>query len=129
MGRILLDTHVLLWALLGPERLSDRVRDLVRDRRTTVLVSAASAWEIATKHRLGKLPDAGDVVGGYGDHLRRLGVDELPVTSAHALTAGSFAIAHRDPFDRVLAAQALHEGVSLATSDPAFAVFPCTVVW
>ena len=129
MGRVLLDTHVLLWALLAPERLSERVRDLVRDRRTTVLVSAASAWEIATKHRLGKLPDAGDVVGGYGDHLRRLGVDELPVTSAHALTAGSFAIAHRDPFDRVLAAQALHEGVSLATSDPAFAVFPCTVVW
>ena len=129
MGRVLLDTHVLLWTLLAPERLSDRVRVLVRDRRTTVLVSAVSAWEVATKHRLGQLPDASSVVSGYGDHLRRLGVEELPVTSPHALTAGSFEIEHRDPFDRVLAAQALHEGVQLATSDPAFAAFPCAVVW
>lgn len=129
MGRLLLDTHVVLWALLEPDRLSARVRDLVRDRRTTVFVSATSAWEIATKHRLGKLPDAGDVVSGYGDHLRRLGVDELPMTSVHALTAGSFAVDHRDPFDRMLAAQALHEGVPIATSDLAFDRFPCSTVW
>ena len=129
MPAVLLDTHVLLWALVAPDRLSKRVMRLVSDRDTTLLVSAVSAWEISTKYRLNKLSDAADVVVGYADHLRRLGADELPMTSVHALTAGAFEVDHRDPFDRMLAAQALHESVPLATTDPSFAGFPCRTIW
>lgn len=129
MSRALLDTHVLLWMLMTPERLSEQATRFVSDRSTTLFVSAASAWEISTKHRLGRLSGATGVVIGYADHLRRLGVDELPITSAHALTAGALESDHRDPFDRMLAAQALHEGVPLVTSDPAFGSFPCGTLW
>lgn len=129
MRRVLLDTHVLLWALMQPDRLSDPVRRWLLDPATNVLVSSASAWEIATKHRLGKLPDAGDVVIGYVDHLAQLGAEELPITASHALTAGALRVDHQDPFDRMLAAQALHEGVPIATSDLAFDRFPCSTVW
>jgi len=89
-----------------------------------VLVSAVSAWEIATKYRLGKLPGAEMIVTGYTAHLITLRARELPVVSTHALTAGLFAVEHRDPFDRMLAAQAIAEGVSLVTADPMMAVFP-----
>jgi PIN domain nuclease of toxin-antitoxin system len=126
---VLLDTHVVLWALMEPTRLSTPVRTVLSDRTTNVLVSAASAWEIATKHRLGKLPEASDVVGGFADHLRTFGADELAITSTHALAAGRFDIAHRDPFDRMLAAQSMITGVALVTSDPAFGQFPCGTFW
>lgn len=129
MQRLLLDTHVLLWALMQPDRLSDPVRRSLLDPTTNVLVSAVTAWEIATKHRLGKLPNARNVVTGYADHLERLGAEELAITSTHALTAGAFRVDHRDPFDRMLAAQALHEQLPLATSDPAFDALPCTTFW
>jgi len=121
---VLLDTHVLLWAFASPDRLSLPARALLEDPRTDVLVSAASAWEIATKYRLGKLPGAERIVTGYAAHLITLRARELPVVSAHALTAGLFAVEHRDPFDRILAAQAIVEGVSLVTADPLMAVFP-----
>jgi PIN domain nuclease of toxin-antitoxin system len=126
---VLLDTHVVLWALMEPARLSTPVRTVLSDRTTNVLVSAASAWEIATKHRLGKLPEADEVVGGFADHLRTFGADELAITSSHALAAGRFDIAHRDPFDRMLAAQSMITGVALVTSDPAFGQFPCGTFW
>jgi PIN domain nuclease of toxin-antitoxin system len=126
---VLLDTHVVLWALMEPARLSTPVRTVLSDRTTNVLVSAASAWEIATKHRLGKLPEADEVVGGFADHLRTFGADELAITSSHALAAERFDIAHRDPFDRMLAAQSMITGVALVTSDPAFGQFPCGTFW
>ena len=90
-----------------------------------MFVSAASAWEIATKHRLGDLPGAEPIVAGYAAHLTTLRAREMPVMSRHALAAGLFAIPHRDPFDRILAAQAIAEGVPLLTADPALALFPC----
>lgn len=93
-----------------------------------MFVSAASAWEIATKHRLGKLPGAEPIVTGYAAHLTTLRAHELPVTSRHALAAGLFAVAHRDPFDRMLAAQAIAESVPLLTADPALALFPGLVI-
>ncbi len=126
---LLLDTHTLLWALLTPELLSSRVRELVLDRSNMVLVSAGSAWEIGTKHRLGKLDEAGEVVDNYADHLARLEASEVPITSAHALTAGRFDVAHRDPFDRVIAAQSLLLGVPVASKDEALDLFPCRRVW
>ncbi len=121
---VLLDTHVILWAFASPDKLSPPVRALLEDPRTDVLVSAASAWEIATKYRLGRLPGAERIVRGYATHLITLQARELPVVSAHALTAGLFAVDHRDPFDRMLAAQAIAEGAPLVTADPIMALFP-----
>lgn len=121
---ILLDTHVVIWAFASPARLSLVARSLLEDPETDVLVSAASAWEIATKYRLGKLPGAERIVTGYLAHLTTLRARELPMTAAHALAAGLFDVAHRDPFDRMLAAQARAEGLSLVTADPAMALFP-----
>lgn len=122
--RLLLDTHTLLWALAEPARLSARAADLIKAPNNVVIVSAASAWEIATKHRLGRLPGAGPIVAGFAAHLATLRAEELPVRSIHALRAGALAVEHRDPFDRMLAAQALVEGVPLVTDDPAFTAFP-----
>lgn len=126
---LLLDTHALLWALTSPDRLSSDVRRLLEDRATMLLVSAASAWEIATKHRLGKLSDAAEVVTHYPDHLRALGAEDVPITSHHALLAGGFEADHRDPFDRMIAAQGVSLGVPVATNDPALRMFPCRTLW
>jgi PIN domain nuclease of toxin-antitoxin system len=127
--KLLLDTHALLWALLEPNRLPPRVAGLVRDPSNVLYVSAASAWEIATKYRIGKLPGAAAVVAGYAAHLATLRADELPIRASHALRAGSFAAEHRDPFDRVLAAQSLLEGIPLVTDDPAFSAFGVDTRW
>jgi PIN domain nuclease of toxin-antitoxin system len=121
--RILLDTHTLLWALAEPGHLSPRALDAIRDSRNTILASAASAWEIATKHRLGKLAGAEPILSGYVAHLRTLRAEQLPITVEHSLKAGGFEVQHRDPFDRMLAAQSLLEGVPLVTNDRAFQLF------
>ena len=126
---LLLDTHALLWALVSPQELSKTARKQLQNRSNTLLVSAASAWEIATKSRLGRLDEAAEVVAGYAEHIERLGAHEAPITSAQALVAGGFALDHRDPFDRMIAAQALLLGVPVVTRDPAFAAFPCRTVW
>lgn len=127
--RVLLDTHTLLWALLEPKRLSRKVNALLRDPDTEVFVSSATAWEIATKYRLGKLSGAGAVIADYSAHLRMLRAEELAIASVHALRAGSFPQLHRDPFDRMLAAQSSQEMLPLVTDDPAFVLFPVTTIW
>lgn len=118
--RLMLDTHVLLWMLTDPARLSDKVRDTVRDRRTELFVSAASAWEIATKQRLGKLPQAEVLTRAYRQHIARLAAESISITDEHSLLAGSMEWQHRDPFDRMIAAQCMTESLSLATADEAF---------
>jgi PIN domain nuclease of toxin-antitoxin system len=129
-ARILIDTHVVLWMLLDPANIPDKTLELVRDPGTELLISAASAWEIGTKYRLGKLADAHAVVHGYAGHLARLRATELPISAHHALTAGLLSWEHRDPFDRVIAAQALLESVPLVTTDRALATFPgIQVIW
>ncbi|MFW6598456.1 type II toxin-antitoxin system VapC family toxin [Propionibacteriaceae bacterium Y2011] len=120
MGPVLLDTHAMLWILTEPAKLSANARRIVEDRNTVLLASAATAWEIATKHRLGKLPTAGAVMSGYERHLERAAIDSLVISPAHALTAGSLEWQHRDPFDRMLAATAIIEAIPLMTADPAF---------
>ena len=127
--RVLLDTHVLLWALLSPSRLSTPVRDLLRDPKNEILVSSVSAWEIATKHRLGKLGGAEDLVRDYHGHLLKFRAEELVMTSAHALLAGRLEPNHRDPFDRMLAAQSMLEQVPLVTNDQAFKAFGTATLW
>lgn len=128
--RLLLDTHALLWALTEPGRLSDRARSLIADRANEILVSAASSWEIGTKHRLGRLPMAAPLVHSIDETLDRLGATALPVTHAHAMLGGTMAWDHRDPFDRMLAAQSIIEGVPLVTADTAFAgVAVVSTIW
>jgi PIN domain nuclease of toxin-antitoxin system len=122
--QLLLDTPTLLWALAEPDRLSDRVRTAITDGTTSLYVSAVSAWEISTKHRNGKLPQADALVFGYSEHLSRLGAKEISVTSRHALAAGALEWNHRDPFDRMLAAQSMIESLRLATIDQVFAGLP-----
>lgn len=128
--RVLLDTHALLWTLLEPDRIPSKTLDLIRDVGTDLIVSPATAWEIGTKFRLGKLDEAQAVVHGYPDHLARLGADELPITSHHALMAGTLTWDHRDPFDRMIAAQCMVESIPLVTADRALTAFPgLRTVW
>ena len=121
--RLLLDTHVLLWAVLEPGKLPPGLLQLLEDPACQLLVSAASAWEIATKWRIGKLSGAAQVVSHYGRALDGLGASELPISSRDALQAGLWRVEHRDPFDRLLAAQARLLEVDLASSDAVFARF------
>ena len=125
---VLLDAHVFLWSLASPERLSTHAREVLEDKQTTVLVSSVSAWEIATKYRLGRLPNAKPIIDGYMEHVAGLGAKELPMTSRHALAAGLFSVDHRDPFDRMLAAQSIAEGVAVLTADSSLGCFPGLVI-
>lgn len=118
--RLVLDTHALLWALAEPERLSPTARDVIADRGNELLVSAASAWEISTKVRLGRLPPAQPLVDNYSRLVAQLGAIALSIDEHHALFAGALDWSHRDPFDRMLAAQAVLENARLVTRDPAF---------
>ncbi|MEW5781229.1 MAG: type II toxin-antitoxin system VapC family toxin [Pseudomonadota bacterium] len=127
--RYLLDTHTLLWWMTDDPRLSSRARELIADERNGILVSAASAWEISTKYRLGKLPIAEAAIPRFNELVEADGFEHLPVTYLHALRAGSFRIEHRDPFDRMLAAQSALEAAPLMTCDPVFAAFGVNTVW
>ena len=124
MGRrikLLLDTHVLLWALCDPGRLSAEASALMREPSNKLVVSTATAGAIATKHRIGKRPDAAPLLQTYSDYLNRLlGAVELTITSRHALAAGQRDWVQRDPFDRLLAAHCLLESLTLVTADAVF---------
>jgi PIN domain nuclease of toxin-antitoxin system len=127
--RVLLDTHALLWWLDGDRRLSRRARRLIDNDETAVLVSAASAWEICTKFRLGKLPGAAAVAADVMGCLDSQGFARLPITVDHAHRAGSLPGPHRDPFDRVLIAQSQAEDLPLVTVDPVFGLYGTKVIW
>jgi PIN domain nuclease of toxin-antitoxin system len=127
--QLLLDTVALLFAIREPDRLGAEADSAISDPTNELHVSAASAWEIATKTRIGKLRDGHLVVDDFEAHLRVLRGRPLSVTIAHALRAGSFPADHRDPFDRILAAQAMVEDLVVVTPDPAFAAFAVAVLW
>lgn len=127
--RLLLDTHTLLWWWKDDRRLSRRAAAAIADEANTVLVSAASAWEIAIKHRIGKLPGAESAVTQFNELISADGFDHLAVTWQHALAAGGFASDHRDPFDRMLAAQAIIERAQLVTDDAAMRQFRVKSLW
>jgi PIN domain nuclease of toxin-antitoxin system len=125
----LLDTHALLWWLAQPDRLSPAAHGAIADPGNRVHVSAASGWEIATKVRLGKLPAASELLNDLAQLLVAQGFELLPITLLHGLHAGSYPMAHRDPFDRLLAAQAELDGLTLVSLDPALEAFPCCLLW
>ncbi len=127
--RLLLDTHALLWWWTDDPQLSDSARTLIADEGNLILVSAASAWEIATKHRMGKLAEAGEATTRFNELVEADGFIHLPVTYLHSLKAGGYGVEHRDPFDRVLAAQSELESAILITRDPVFSLFDTRVVW
>ena len=127
--RVLLDTHALLWWLDGDRRLSQRARRLIDSDQTAVLVSAASAWEICTKFRLGKLPGAAAVAADLMGCLDSQGFAPLSITVDHAQRAGSLPGPHRDPFDRVLIAQSQAEDLPLVTVDQVFGTYGVKVIW
>jgi PIN domain nuclease of toxin-antitoxin system len=126
---LLLDTHTLLWALTDPDKLSAEARTRVEDSSTILLVSTASAWEVATKYRLSKLTGADAIMHTLDQHLARLGARVLPIDLKHALLAGRLEHPHRDPFDRMIAAQAILEGVSVISRDHALSDLGASRVW
>ena len=127
--RVLIDTHVLLWLQREPERLSARVASLLTARETTVLVSAASAWEIAIKVRAGKFQFDNAFLANFDRCLIEMTFEPLHITSAHAIAAGSLAGQHKDPFDRMLAGQAISESLALVSADPHFKLLGVETVW
>jgi PIN domain nuclease of toxin-antitoxin system len=127
--KLLLDTHALLWWLAGDRRLSKRARALIGDEANEIYVSAASAWEVATKHRIGRLPDAGDLVADFAGQVADQGFVSLPITLEHAQRAGSLAGSHRDPFDRMLIAQGHAENLTLISIEEVFDRYGVTRVW
>lgn len=127
--KLLLDTHTLLWWWKDDPRLSKRAAKAIADETNAVLVSAVSAWEIATKHRIGKLPGAERAIGEFNQLIVTDGFEHLTVSFQHAIRAGGFAIEHRDPFDRMLAAQSIIEGATLVTNDAAMKLFRAKCFW
>lgn len=127
--RLLLDTHAFLWWLDGDRRLSSRGRRLIADETTEVFVSAASAWEIAIKAAAGKLPGARDVAADVSGCLLSQGFRPLDITVGHAQRAGGLPLLHRDPFDRMLVAQAFVEGLPLLSNDSVFDAYAVQRIW
>lgn len=127
--KVLLDTHTLLWANLSPRNLSRAAAAIILNEENTILVSAATAWEIATKVRSGKMPEATDMEREFMNDLRDLGYTLLPVTVEEGLRAGRLPGSHRDPFDRMLAAQALAQDIPILSIDPQLDQFHVRRIW
>lgn len=128
-SEVLLDTHTLLWFDTDPNKLPERVLNLLRDRDVRVMVSSITAWEFSIKHRSGKLPEAEGLIREYHQSLVQYGFSELPFTSVHALAEGGLEHLHKDPFERALAAQGVSEQLTLVSSDAAFTGVPDLSVW
>lgn len=127
--RLLLDTHALLWWLAGDRRLQGKARRAIEDASNTIFVSAASAWEIAAKTRVRRLPGATRVADDVPGWLAGQGFQGLDITVRHAQNAGSLPGEHRDPFDRMLIAQALTEGLTLVSNDEIFDAYGVRRFW
>jgi PIN domain nuclease of toxin-antitoxin system len=127
--RFLLDTHALLWWLSQDRALTQPARKIIAETRNTVVVSAASAWEIATKVRLGKLPMASGLAADFSGHMEREGFDLLAISGEHAIRAGLLPGAHKDPFDRMLIAQAQAENIPIVSNESAFDTYGVRRIW
>ena len=126
---LLLDTHALLWWLFDDPKLSPAARAVIASPQNRIVVSAASAWEITTKHRLCRLPEAGDVPVRLPRYLHRARFAVLNISLEHAMAAGAISGPHKDPFDRMLIAQARVEDLAVATTDQVFRDYGVAVIW
>ncbi len=127
--KVLLDTHTLLWATLSPASLSREAATIIADESNEILVSAACAWEIATKVRIGKLPGAETLERNFLDVMDAAGYTLLAIDASSALRAGRFMGEHRDPFDRILAAQALGGDMPILSIDAKLDSFGIRRIW
>jgi PIN domain nuclease of toxin-antitoxin system len=127
--RLLLDTHAFLWWLGGDRKLSVAARDAIGEDSGPVFVSAASIWEISTKHRSGKLPGAGAIAADPSGAIESQGFVGMPITIQHAQAAGALPGPHRDPFDRMLIAQATLDDLVLVSNEHAFDVYGVQRLW
>ena len=127
--RLLLDTHALIWWWKNDPHLPSDARAAMTDPGHTVYVSAATGWELATKIRKGQLLELRSSLPTFTDDVIRDGFHHLPVLAKHGVHGGSLPGAHKDPFDRVIAAQALIEDCVVVTCDAAIAAFGCKVLW
>ena len=127
--RLLLDTCTFLWMVADPERLSPRARELVVDPASEVYLSAASCWEIAVKHRLGKLPLPAPPERFVPAMRDRHGIEPLPIGEAATLHTAKLPELHRDPFDRLLVAQAIMDALIVLTPDEAIRGYPAPSLW
>jgi PIN domain nuclease of toxin-antitoxin system len=127
--RVLLDTHTLIWAKISPRSLSRQVAKIMADPLNEILVSAATAWEIATKVRLGKLPGVESLERDFLKTMEDSGYTLLPIEAESALRAGRLIADHGDPFDRIIAAQALAMDIPVLSKDPKLDVFGIRRLW
>ena len=124
---MIIDTHIFLWWLFDDARLPVGIKKHIQNINNPIYVSAASVWEIATKFRLGKLPEASSVAKSVPEWIIKAGFQPLDITPEHAQLAGAWDIPHRDPFDRMLAAQSKLENLAVASVDKAITLFPIKV--
>ena len=127
--RLLLDTHTVLWTMLGAPEITQRAYLAVKNPDNEAYVSVVSVWEAATKFRIGKLPKAAPLISDPAGALAMMGMTVLPLQLEHARLAGSLVSTHKDPFDRMLAAQALLEGLTLLSNDAVFDSMLVTRLW
>jgi PIN domain nuclease of toxin-antitoxin system len=127
--RALLDTHALLWWLSDDPALSRAARKIIAETKNILIVSAASAWEIAIKVRLGKLPTATDLAADFSGQMDREGFQLLPISAQHGIRAGLLPGSHKDPFDRMLIAQAQAENIPIISNETAFETYGVRRLW
>lgn len=127
--RVLLDTHALFWWLYFPEFLPTRVREILADPDARIFASAVSAYEMSYKHHRGRWPEVEPLVGAFEEVVMAEGFDLLPLSATHAIRAGAYGPEHRDPFDRMLAAQAVVEGLALMSKDRWLGELGAEMVW
>lgn len=125
----LLDTHALLWWLSDDSALTRPARRIIAETKNVLFVSAASAWEIATKVRLGKLPTAADLAADFASHVDREGFQILAISAEHAIRAGLLPGPHKDPFDRMLIAQAQAENLPIVSNEILFDAYGVRRLW
>lgn len=127
--RILLDTHALIWWLYDAPQLSRIGREHLADANNTPVISAASAWELAIKFQLGRLPDAALLVTDFSSLMDRLGYELLPISAEHGIRAGTLPGPHKDPFDRMLVAQSQAENIPILSNDTIFDSYGVRRLW
>ncbi len=127
--RVLVDTHIFLWALLDDHRLSARAKQILRSNEQELVFSLVSLWEIAIKIKIGKLSTVGSSVAYIRDEMSAYGMELLPIRYEHILLLEALPPHHSDPFDRLLAAQAASEALPILTSDQKFQGYPVKLIW